>query len=85
MFSVCSEIPVLSKGHPARNSLFVKAIRDVHSVFQEACLKKKKMLPYTVTSECVCTVLKISESMVRVKSISNLQFTREDYSQHILL
>lgn len=51
MLSVYSEIPVLSIGHPARNSLFMKAIRDAYSVFQEVFLKKKKkktILPYTV-------------------------------------
>lgn len=63
MLSVYSEIPVLSIGHPAMDSLTAKAIRDVHSVFQEACLKIQNgqtILPYTVSSVCVCTVLKIS-------------------------
>jgi hypothetical protein len=64
MLSVYSEIPVLSIGHPARNSLFMKAIRDAYSVFQEVFLKKKKKRQFChiqLTSECVCTVLKISE------------------------
>jgi hypothetical protein len=61
MLSVYFEIPVLSTGHPPRNSLFMKAIRDVHSVFQDRGLKIKNnqtILAYTAISECVCAALK---------------------------
>jgi 3-deoxy-D-manno-octulosonic-acid transferase len=54
---------ILAKRHPVRNSQFVKAIRDVHSFFQEKSFKTRnnqQVLPHTAIVERVCACLKVS-------------------------
>jgi hypothetical protein len=54
---------ILAKGHPVRNSQFMKVIRDVHSFFQEESFKIRKnrqVLPHTAIMERVCACLKVS-------------------------
>jgi hypothetical protein len=46
-----------------RNSQFMKAIRDVHSYFQDESFKirnNQQVLPHTVIMEHVCACLKVS-------------------------
>jgi hypothetical protein len=53
----------MAKRNPVRNSLFMKAIRDVHSFFQEESFKirnNQQVLPHTAIMECVCACLKVS-------------------------
>jgi hypothetical protein len=45
------------KRHPVRNSQFMKAIKDVHSFFQEESFKirsNQQVLPHTAIMERVC-------------------------------
>jgi hypothetical protein len=54
----------MAKRH-VKNSHFMKAIRDVHSFFQEESLKVRNnqpVLPHTAILEHVFTVLKISKN-----------------------
>jgi hypothetical protein len=54
---------IMAKRHPVRNSQSVKAIRDVHSFFQEESFKirnDQRVLPYTAIMERVCACLKVS-------------------------
>jgi hypothetical protein len=54
---------IMAKRHPVRNSQFMKAIRDVHSFFQEESFKirnNKQVLPHTAIMESVCACLKVS-------------------------
>jgi hypothetical protein len=54
---------IISNRHPVRNSKFMKAIRDVHSYFQEESFKirnNQQVLPHTVIMERVCACLKVS-------------------------
>jgi hypothetical protein len=53
---------VMAKRHPVRNSQFMKAIRDVHSFFQEESFKIRndQVLPHTAIMERVCACLKVS-------------------------
>jgi hypothetical protein len=54
---------IMAKIHTVRNSQFMKAIRDVHSFFQEESFKIRnnhQVLPHTVIIECVCACLKVS-------------------------
>jgi hypothetical protein len=54
---------IMAKRHPVRNSQFMKAIRDVHSFFQEASFKirnNQQVLPHTAIIERVCACLKFS-------------------------
>jgi hypothetical protein len=47
----------MAKRHPVRNSQFMKAIRDVHSFFQEESCKirnDQQVLPYTAIMERLC-------------------------------
>jgi hypothetical protein len=56
----------MAKIHPLLNPQFVKAIRGVHSLFQEESLKIKSnhcILPYAAILECICAALKISKNM----------------------
>jgi hypothetical protein len=49
--------------HPVRNSEFMKAIRDIHSFFQEESFKIRNnqlVLPHTAIMERVCAYLKVS-------------------------
>jgi hypothetical protein len=58
----------MAKRHPVRNSQFMKAIRDVHALFQEESFKiinNQPVLPRTAIMEHVCAVLKVSRSTVR--------------------
>jgi hypothetical protein len=51
----------MAKRHPVRNSQFMKAIREVHSFFQEESFKirhNQQVLPQTAIMECAC--LKVS-------------------------
>jgi hypothetical protein len=44
----------MAKGHPTRNSEFMKAIRDTHSFFQEGSVRMKNnepVLPQTAIME----------------------------------
>jgi hypothetical protein len=53
----------MAKRHPVRNSHFMKAIRDVHSLFQEESFKIRKnqqVLQHTVIMERVCVFFKVS-------------------------
>jgi hypothetical protein len=52
----------MAKRHPVRNSQFMKAIRDVHSFFQEESFKTndQPVLPHTAIMEHVCVCLKVS-------------------------
>jgi hypothetical protein len=53
----------MTKRHPVRNSQFMKAIRDVHSFFQEESFKirnNQQVLPHTAIMERVCAFLKFS-------------------------
>jgi hypothetical protein len=52
----------MAKRHPVRNSQFMKAIRDVHSFFQEESIKinNQQVLPHTATIKHICACLKIS-------------------------
>jgi hypothetical protein len=53
----------MAKIHPVRNSQFMKAIRDVHSSFQEECFKIRnnlQILPHTAIMDSVCACLKVS-------------------------
>jgi hypothetical protein len=46
-----------------RNSQFMKAVRYVHSFFQEGSFKirnDQQVLPHTAIMECVCACLKVS-------------------------
>jgi hypothetical protein len=54
---------IIAKSHPVKNSQFMKAIRDVHSYFQEENFKitnNQQVLPHTAIMERVCACLKIS-------------------------
>jgi hypothetical protein len=51
------------KRHSERNSQFMKAIRDVHSFYQEEIFKirnNQQVLPHTAIMERVCAYLKVS-------------------------
>jgi hypothetical protein len=53
----------MAKRHPVRNSQFMKAIRDVLSLFQEESFKirnNQQLLPHTAIMERVCACLKVS-------------------------
>jgi hypothetical protein len=53
----------MAKRHPVRNSQIMKAIRDVHSFFQEESFKirnNQQVLPHTAIMESVCACLKVS-------------------------
>jgi hypothetical protein len=53
----------MAKIHPVRNSHFMKAIRDVHSFFQEESFKirnNQQVLPHTAIMERVCACFKVS-------------------------
>jgi hypothetical protein len=53
----------MAKRHPVRNSHFIKAIRDVHSFFQEESFKirnNQPVLPHTALMERVCVCFKVS-------------------------
>jgi hypothetical protein len=52
----------MAKRHPVRNSQFMMAIRDVHSLFQEESFKiinNQQVLPHTAIMERVCARLKV--------------------------
>jgi hypothetical protein len=54
---------IMAKRPPMRNSQFMKAIRDVHSFFQEESFKirnDQQVLPHTAIKERVCACLKVS-------------------------
>jgi hypothetical protein len=54
---------LMAKRHPVRHSQFMKAIRDVHSVFQEESFEirnNQQVLPHTAIMERVCACLKVS-------------------------
>jgi hypothetical protein len=54
---------IMAKRHPVRNSQFMKAIRDVHSFFQDESFKirnNQQVLPHTAIKECGCACLKVS-------------------------
>jgi hypothetical protein len=54
---------LMAKRHPVRNSQFMKAIRNVNSVFQEESFKirnNQQVLPHTAIMERVCACLKVS-------------------------
>jgi hypothetical protein len=54
---------IMAKRHPVRNSQFMKAIRDVHSFFQDESFKirnNQQVLPHTAIMERVCACLKVS-------------------------
>jgi hypothetical protein len=50
---------IIAKRHPVRNSQFMKAIRDVHSYFQEESFKIRNDLQ-VLPQERVCACLKVS-------------------------
>jgi hypothetical protein len=53
----------MAKRHPVRNSHFMKAIRDVHSFFQEESFKirnNQQVLLYTAIMEQVFACFKVS-------------------------
>jgi hypothetical protein len=53
----------MAKRHPVINSQFMKAIRYVHSFFQEESFKIRKnqqVLPHTAIMERVCACFKVS-------------------------
>jgi hypothetical protein len=53
----------MAKRHPVRNSHFMKALRDVHSFFQEESFKirnNQQVLHHTVIMEQVCACFKVS-------------------------
>jgi hypothetical protein len=53
----------MAKRHPVRNYQFMKAIRDVHSFFQEESFKirnNQQVLPHTAIMERVCACLNVS-------------------------
>jgi hypothetical protein len=53
----------MAKRHAVRNSQFMKAIRDVHSFFQEESFKirnDQQVLPHTAIMERVRAYLKVS-------------------------
>jgi hypothetical protein len=53
---------IMAKRHPVRNSQFMKAVRDVHSLFQEESFKIRnvqQLLPHTAIIERVCACLKV--------------------------
>jgi hypothetical protein len=54
---------IMANRHPVRNSQFMKAIRDVHSYFQEESFKirnDQQVLPHTAIMERDCACLKVS-------------------------
>jgi hypothetical protein len=54
---------MMDKIHPMRNSQFMKAIRYVHSFFQEESFKirnNQQELPHTAIMERDCAYLKVS-------------------------
>jgi hypothetical protein len=54
---------IMAKIYPVRNSQFMKAVRDVHSFFQEENFKirnNQQALPHTAIMERVCACLKVS-------------------------
>jgi hypothetical protein len=54
---------IMAKRHSVRNSQFMKAIRDVHSFFQEERFKirnNQQVLPHTAIMGRVCACLKFS-------------------------
>jgi hypothetical protein len=54
---------IMAKRHPMRNSHFMKAIRDVHSYFQEESFKMRhnqQVLPHTAIMERVCACFMVS-------------------------
>jgi hypothetical protein len=58
----------MAKIHPIRNSQFAKAIRDVHSFFQEESFKIKNnqpILPHTAIMQHVRACSKVSKNTVR--------------------
>jgi hypothetical protein len=53
----------MAKRHPMRNSQFMKAIRDVHSLFQEESFKirnDQKVLLHRAMMERICACLNVS-------------------------
>jgi hypothetical protein len=53
----------MAKRHPVRNSHFMKAIRDVHSFFQEESFKirnNQPVLPHTAIMERVSAASKLA-------------------------
>jgi hypothetical protein len=55
---------IIAKRHRVRNSQFMKAIRDLHSFFQEESFKirnNQQVLQHTVIMERVCAFLKVSQ------------------------
>jgi hypothetical protein len=53
----------MAKRHPVRNSHFMKAVRDVHSFFQEESFKiinNQQVLQQTAIMERVCACFKVS-------------------------
>jgi hypothetical protein len=54
---------IMARRHPVSNSQFMKAIRDVHSFFQEESFKIRNNQPvllHTALMECVYACLKVS-------------------------
>jgi hypothetical protein len=66
----------MANRHPVINSKFMKAIRDVHSYFQEESFKirnNQQVLLHTAIMERVCACLKVSPlayvgSMLKIDS-----------------
>jgi hypothetical protein len=57
----------MSERHPVKDSQYIKAIRDIHSFYQEVSLKNKNnrpLIPHTAIVAHVCAAFKISESSV---------------------
>jgi hypothetical protein len=53
----------MAERHPVRNFQYIKAIRDVHSFFQEESFKirnNQQVLPHTAIMESVCACFKVS-------------------------
>jgi hypothetical protein len=58
---------IMAKIHPVRRSQFMKAIRDVHSFFQEESFKirnDQQVLPHTAIMEHVYVCLKVKPTGV---------------------
>jgi hypothetical protein len=54
---------IMAERHPVRRSQCMKAIRDVHSFFQEESFKirnNQPILPHTAIMERVCACFKVS-------------------------
>lgn len=56
---------VMSKGHPVRNSQFMKLLGTFHEDSQEI-KNNQVILPCMAILECVCAALRTSESTVWV-------------------